>query len=115
MRAGERGSAGVLVVGWMMALVLLTGVMLEVSSQLLTHHRLTAATDRAALAAADVLLGVAPGLPCVIARETLGAERFALATCEVGIESVRVSATVSRAGFVHHARARAGVPDGGQK
>jgi secretion/DNA translocation related TadE-like protein len=111
----ERGSAGVMALGWMLALIVLSGVLVELSAQLITATRLSTATDRAALAAADTLVGVGGELPCSIAREVLAAHQFPMASCEVLETSVRVVAHLERWGINHQARAHAGVVDSGQE
>lgn len=111
----ERGSASVVALGWSAVLVLGAGVFAEVAFHVLTAERLQGAVDRAALGAADVLLGVVPGLPCDIARQILLHEQFSLASCEQDEHSVRVIAVGDRRGIRHTAHAHAGVPNSGQK
>jgi CMP-2-keto-3-deoxyoctulosonic acid synthetase len=104
-----------MMLGWMMAMVILAGVVLELSGHLLTSSRLQAATDRSALAAADVLVGVGGEFPCVTAVEILAVEGFAVESCEVATRSVQVVAVGERRGFSHRKRAEAGVPNGGEE
>lgn len=111
----DRGSASVVALGWVIACVLGAGVLTELSAQLITTGRLQAATDRAALAAADVLIGVGGNLPCTVARDILREEGFVLHSCEVSEHGVRVATRVVRWGVEHQKRAHAGVVDGGHQ
>ena len=112
---GERGSATVLAVGWMMALIVLAGILFELSQTIIITTRLQATTDRAALAAADVLIGVAGHEPCTIARELLEGEGFSVRSCALETRSVRVVGEVLHRGVWHTQRAHAGVVDSGHQ
>lgn len=112
---GERGSATVLALGWMMALIVLAGILLELSQTIIITTRLQATTDRAALAAADVLIGVTGHEPCTIARELLEGEGFSVRSCVPEMQSVRVVGEVLHRGVWHTQRAHAGVVDSGHK
>ncbi len=96
-------------------LVLAAGVFAEVSAHVLLADRLQGAVDRAALGAADVRMGVVPGLPCDVARQILSHEQFSLDSCELTEASVRVTGVTHRRGIWHTARAHAGVANGGEK
>lgn len=113
LQMNERGSATLVALGWIALLVLLAGFLLEVSQSLITASRLQAATDRAALGAVDVLVGVRGELPCSVAREILRKEHFDLESCELRGQGVRVISQAFRRGVLHTARAHAGVVDGG--
>ena len=101
--------------GWIALLVLASGVFAEVAAHVLIADRLQGAVDRAALGAADVRIGVVPGLPCDIARQILQHERFSLDSCELEEAGVRVTGVVDWRGVWHRAHAHAGVANGGQK
>lgn len=112
---GERGSASVVALGWIVMLVLAAGVFAEVTTHVLIANRLQGAVDRAALGAADVRMGVVPGFPCDVARQILHNEQFSLDSCELDKASARVTGGVSWRGIGHSAHAHAGVANGGQK
>jgi secretion/DNA translocation related TadE-like protein len=112
---GERGSATVLAVGWMMGLIVLAGILFELSQTIIITTRLQATTDRAALAAADVLIGVTGHEPCTIARELLEGEGFSVRSCALETQSVRVVGEVLHRGVWHTQRAHAGVVDSGHQ
>lgn len=112
--SGERGSATVVALGWIVALMVLAGGLFDASHRVMTVARLQAATDRAALAAADVVLGVGGQLPCTAAREILLTEEFYPVSCLVEGHSVRVVGKVVLRGVSHTRRAHAGVVDGGE-
>ena len=101
--------------GWLALLVLASGVFAEVAAHVLIADRLQGAVDRAALGAADVRIGVVPGLPCDIARQILQHERLSLDSCELKEAGVRVTGVVDWRGVWHRAHAHAGVANGGQK
>jgi len=111
----DRGSASVAGLGWIAMLVLAAGVFAEVAAHALTAGRLQGAVDRAALGAADVRIGVVPGLPCDIARQILRHEQFSLDSCEAEEASVLVTGAVDLRGIRHVARSRAGAANSGQK
>lgn len=111
----ERGSATVVALGWIVLMVVLAGALLKVSETLIMASRLQGATDRAALAAADVLHGVGAELPCAVAGKILRTEQFDIQSCEVDGHSVRVISEVFLWGVAHSRRAHAGVVDGGLK
>lgn len=111
----ERGSASVVVLGFIASAVMVAGVLLGVVHQVHLSLALQGATDRAALAAADAYVGVTPALPCVVAGELLHREGFALVSCEQETSSVRVVGEASVGGFRFTQRAHAGVVDGGSQ
>lgn len=112
---GERGSASVLALGWIVALVVLAGILFELSQTIIMTTRLQAATDRAALAAADVLIGVTGHEPCTIARDVLEGEGFSVRSCAFETQSVRIVGEVLHRGVLHTQRAHAGVVDSGHQ
>jgi hypothetical protein len=111
----ERGSASVVALGWVALLVLAMGVCAEVAAHMLIADRLQGAVGRAALGAADVRIGVVPGLPCDIASQILRHEQFSLDSCELEEAGVRVTGVADWRGVWHRAHAHAGVANGGQK
>jgi secretion/DNA translocation related TadE-like protein len=111
----ERGSASVLVLGWMVCLIIGASLALALGAGVVTLGSLQAATDRAALAGADVLTGVAGDLPCTLVQDIVVAEGFAVVSCQVHEHGVRVVSGVELWGSLHTRRAHAGVADSGQK
>ena len=96
------GLAGAVIAGFLLAGA--TGVVLE------AHLRVVAAADSAALAGADVELGVASGLPCVVASATAARAHVRLDRCAVRGQLVRVQVSTSALGFTLGAEAVAGPP-----
>ena len=112
---GEQGSASVVMVGSMTAAIIVSTVLVGVAAQATTSVKLQGATDRAALAAADALVGVSPWLPCDVAQEILGKEGFELVSCDQELTSMRVVGQSVHGGFSLTKRARAGVVSSGQE
>jgi hypothetical protein len=77
---------------------------------LVVERETAASADAAALAAADVAVGIVPGVPCELAASVAGANDTRLDACELEgvIVTVRVSASVL--GFTVPATATAGPP-----
>lgn len=110
----ERGSASVVMLGFIGSAVIVSFVLLGLAHQIHLAERLQGATDRAALGAADALVGVSPWLPCDVASEILSREGFVLVVCELEPQSVRVVGEGRSAGVVITRRSHAGVVDSGQ-
>ena len=117
MRAhAERGSASVLVLGICLVGLLLATVVAGLGSALVARHQAEAVADLAALAAADVLLGRAPGPACTAAERVVRAsavDQLALVSCQVDGRTAEVAVSSRPAGWVSAlgsatARARAG-------
>lgn len=110
MGAGERGSGGVLALGILAMLAVLTLAAVGVGSALAARQRVVAAADAAALAAADTALGIHPGIPCQVAAEVTAAHGVNLVRCDLDgvVATVAVSAEI--AGVAVDASARAGPP-----
>ena len=111
----ERGSASVWTVGISVVLVAMVGAIGAVGQATILDARLQATVDRAALAGADVLIGVVPGTPCAHATEVVILEGLEVVSCSVDLHSVRVEAGASHAGFDWSRRARAGVRESGHE
>lgn len=107
----EAGAGSALVVG-LVAVVAIAGfTLLGAGNALVRGQQVTAAADAAALAAADVLLGWAPGDPCAVSERVAAAHGVRLSACAVNglsmvvrVEASILSLTVSRS-------ARAGPPE----
>ena len=110
----EQGSASVVMLGFIASAVVVSAVLLGFAHQVQLSQRLQGATDRAALGAADALVGVSPWLPCDLASEILAREDFVLVFCELEPRSVRVVGEGISAGVVITRRSHAGVVDSGQ-
>ena len=96
------GLAGAVIAGFLVAGA--AGVVLE------AHLRVEAAADSAALAGADVRLGVATGLPCVAAAAMAAEADVRLDRCAVRGTLVRVRLSTDALGFPLGAEAVAGPP-----
>jgi hypothetical protein len=112
---GERGNASMVMVGFIITAIIVSTLLVGAAHQLNTSIRLQGATDRAALGAAEALVGVSPWLPCDVAREILGGEGFLLGSCELEARSARVVGKSAQSGFSLTKRAHAGVPGSGQE
>jgi secretion/DNA translocation related TadE-like protein len=110
----ERGSASVVMLGFITSAVIVSFVLLGLVEQVHVGQRLQGATDRAALGSADALVGVSPWLPCDLASEILAQEGFELVLCELEPRSVRVVGEGRTTGVVITRRSHAGVVDSGQ-
>ena len=112
--ARDEGSGTVLTLGICAVLASVLLIVLALAAAVLARHRAEAAVDLAALAGADVVVGRAPGDPCVRAEQVLRAYGADGVGCEVaGDGSVLVSAVVRPPGLagvlgVARAQARAG-------
>jgi hypothetical protein len=96
------GLAGAVIAGFLLAGA--AGAVLE------AHLRVVAAADSAALAGADVELGVATGLPCVAASAMAAKAHVRLDRCAVRGPLVRVRLSTAALGFPLGAESVAGPP-----
>ena len=98
--ATDQGGATILVLCiCLLAMVLATAVA-ATGSAIVARHRAQAAADLGALAAADVLVGRAPGEPCAAAARVAIAQGAAVTDCEVSGTDVLVRASVEPRGPV---------------
>jgi len=111
----DRGSATVVVVGMVFALTMVAVVAMGLSVQVVVSQHLQSATDRAALAAGDVLLGRRGEYPCDVAREILRMGGFDMVSCELETSSARVIGRANAHGVWMTRRAHAGVANSGQE
>jgi secretion/DNA translocation related TadE-like protein len=111
-REAERdaGSGTVAAVAIVAAVALLATTAVGLGAGLAVRQRVLGAADSAALAAADVAAGVAPGDPCPTAARVAEAGGARLDACSADglVLTVRVSGSV--AGIPLSARATAGPP-----
>jgi secretion/DNA translocation related TadE-like protein len=110
--AVDRGSGTVLALGVIGALVALGTTMFPLSTVYLARQSLSAAADAAALAAADVAVGITSGYPCDAAAAAASANGARLSECRLDGLVATVTASASILGFALTARATAGPPSG---
>lgn len=103
-------SGTVVTVGLAAGLIGLAGMYLPVYAALATRQAVAGAADAAALAAADVAVGIHPGYPCEAAERVATANGASLLDCE--LDGLMASVTVGRGilGIPVTARATAGPP-----
>ena len=80
---GDRGSASVVIVGLMAGIAAITSLTVPLYSALAVKQSVSAAADAAALAAADVAVGRAPGFPCKVATRVAAANGASVTACSV--------------------------------
>lgn len=107
---GERGSASVLSIGILGALVLLSSGAVAVAGATAAKQRVSGAADAAALAAADVASGARAGVPCSEAERLGAANGAAIVSCSVDGTVVTVTASATYLGLPLAIEARAGPP-----
>ena len=105
---GERGAGSVLAVAIVGVLIALTVLALPLYSVLSRKQAVGGAADAAALAAADVRVGIVPGEPCAVAASVAEANGAELSACAVDGLVVTVAARTRVLGFVVEAAATAG-------
>lgn len=110
MVGGDRGAASVVAVGMIGALTALTALTVPLYSALALKQSVSAAADAAALAAADVAVGRAPGFPCEVATRVAAANGASVTACSV--DGLIATVTVERTllGVPVAATATAGPP-----
>jgi secretion/DNA translocation related TadE-like protein len=111
-RGSERGSASVLSIAILGALVLLSSGVVTVTGAAVTKQRVSGAADAAALAAADAASGAHAGIPCREAERLAAANNAVIVDCSVEGAVVAVTATAHYLGFDVTIEARAGPPRG---
>jgi secretion/DNA translocation related TadE-like protein len=108
----ERGSGSVLTIALIASITALTALALPLYSALAMRQAVAAAADAAALTAADVAVGIAPGYPCAQAALVATANGAVLRSCE--LDGLVATVTVERSllGIPARATATAGPPRG---
>lgn len=106
----DRGSASVLAVALLAALLMATAAAIGACALLAEKQHVSAAADAAALAAADTASGLASGFPCGQAQRAATLNGARLAQCDIDGADAVVSATASIGGVPILVRARAGPP-----
>lgn len=111
-RHGERGSGSVLAVAILAAVLMVFSLLLPVIAVVSVQQRAAGAADAAALAAADVAVGIRSGSPCLVAAVVAVANTTRLERCLLDESTATVRVTGSVLGFEVSARATAGRPPG---
>lgn len=106
----EDGAGSVLAVGLCGAIVMALAVTLPLYLALSTRQAVAAAADASALAAADVAVGILPGIPCRRAAEVAAAGSTSLAFCDLDGLVATVTTTREFLGIPLTATATAGPP-----
>ncbi|MEO5534072.1 MAG: Rv3654c family TadE-like protein [Pseudolysinimonas sp.] len=106
----ERGSGGVLALAVLALVTVLALAAIGLGVALAARQRAIAAADSGALAAADTALGIHPGAPCLQAAAVVETYDARLASCDLDGVIATVTVSVTVAGIVVNARARAGPP-----
>jgi secretion/DNA translocation related TadE-like protein len=107
----ERGAGSILVVAILAAVIGLAALAIPLYSVLVTKRAAEGAADAAALAAADVAVGRAPGVICDVAARVAEANAAVLTDCHPDGLVVTVRVERQAAGFAIGAIASAGPPE----
>lgn len=107
----ERGAGSILVVAILAAVIGLAALALPLYSVLVTKRAVEGAADAAALAAADVAVGRAPGVTCEVAARVAEANGSRLTDCHPDGLVVTVRVERQAAGFAVGAISSAGPPE----
>jgi len=105
----DSGSGSVLGLGLILGILGIISLGFSISNQSLAKSRLQAETDTAALAAEDVLRGIATGYPCETAEEMVKGFGGVLESCHIVNLDIYISVYQEILGIVHRAKAHAGV------
>jgi secretion/DNA translocation related TadE-like protein len=108
---GERGAGSVLGVAIIATMLCLVALALPLYAVFVVKQSVAGAADAAALAAADVRVGIEPGEPCAVAATVASANGADLVGCTVDGLVVTVTARRTVAGFAVGVSATAGPPD----
>jgi secretion/DNA translocation related TadE-like protein len=106
----DDGSGSILAVAVIGSMLCLVALLAPLYIGLSAKSRAAGAADAAALAAADVAVGIAPGSPCAAASSVADANGARLAACSVDGVIVTVRVTVPIIGFSVPGAATAGPP-----
>lgn len=108
MPGRDDGAGSVLAIAIVAAMVLLAMAAIPLYVVLATRSAVAGAADAAALAAADVRVGVVGGFPCDVAAQVAAANNVILHSCEVDGYIATVAVERSVLGFSVVCRATAG-------
>lgn len=106
----DDGAVTLIVAAAVCVVVGIGGAAAGAAGVLVERHRLSAAADASALAAADAATGVTSGSPCASASRLAEANRVHLSECRREASSVTVEVTSRRGLFTIDAVATAGQP-----
>lgn len=106
----ERGAGSVLALGIIGAVVVVALLAVALGAGLAVRQRAIGAADNAAIAAADVARGLAPGAPCPAAERVARAHGAGLERCEIDGYVATVEVATTALGIRIAARATAGPP-----
>jgi secretion/DNA translocation related TadE-like protein len=106
----ERGAGSVLVLGMVAACVTVSLMVIPIYRGAVTKRTVANAADAAALAAADVAIGIVPGVPCEAASTAAVLNGARLSDCRLSGVIATVTTESSVLGVRVEARARAGPP-----
>lgn len=111
----DDGAGSLLAVAVIGAVLAVTFLLVPLYTVLTVRARAEGSADAAALAAADVAIGIVPGIPCAVAADVAEANRARVTECQADgvIVTVRVSITVL--GFSVQSAATAGPPGAASK
>ena len=109
----DRGSATLSVAGACVALAMTGGIAIVAGFGVIQAQRSQDTVDLAALAAADVLHGVASGQPCEVALNLVEIQGLTLESCTLDNSGASVEASAVVAGIIRVFRARAVVANAG--
>ncbi len=106
----DAGAGSVVTVAVIAALILAVGLCLPIGAVLADRQRAAGAADAAALAAADVAIGIRGGSPCAAAEVVSSANGAGLTSCVVDGVIVTVGVRIVRGVLPIAAVATAGPP-----
>lgn len=104
----DRGAGSILALAIVAAMLSLLALLIPLCLALSAKQRAAGAADAAALAAADVAVGLVPGVPCEAATRVAAANGAALRVCDIDLTTVTVQTEVVVLGLTVDARATAG-------
>jgi secretion/DNA translocation related TadE-like protein len=106
--ANDHGAGTILALSVLIFIFGLFAIASVFGTQILVSTRIQATTDSIALAAADALIGVSSGNPCIVAKDIASDSQIVLERCRIVGFEVFIETSVETFGFVQTARARAG-------
>ena len=106
----EQGAGSVLLLGVIAACVIVTIAVIPIYRGAVTKRLVAGAADAAALAAADVAIGIVPGVPCDAASTAAVLNGARLSECVLDGSVATVTVETTLLGVRVLARARAGPP-----
>lgn len=104
----DLGVGTILALSVMFVAISLLSTGLLVAQQSYQQRSLEATTETMALAAADALLGVSTGFPCIVAKDIAAMSQVNLERCRIVGFEVFIETTSDSLDFTQRAKARAG-------